>query len=192
MNQVLEEICKFCGVTALAYGNFVYFIDYDDVKYRAQRNESQPYQTYQIGSMYNSEYPMSRGYSITSTSYRDSGGTLTMDNTYNKVTVKDSLYTVDSILPSLYDSESLTNVYAPNHKYASSTGKNDGKYWAWCYMSYRNSNYNHIYYNNNKTVYSGEPVFNGLVAESYLGAGIMRYCVKTSDVSDTDAYNQLK
>ena len=32
MNEVLEEVCKFCGVTAVGEGDKVYFIDYDAIK----------------------------------------------------------------------------------------------------------------------------------------------------------------
>lgn len=182
MNEVLEEICKFCGVTAVAVGTFVYFLDYDALKH-----DVNSYQTYQIGSFYNSEITVNSYHTVSAQSYKATGSNLSMDNTYNKVTVKDSLYTVESILPPMFNNEDLTNVITNNflHTYGFTTGANlchDGKkYFDVTYRSYTNNNYTNTYWNNNGTRYSGTPVINALTAGDYLCAGFFKFNVKTGD-----------
>jgi hypothetical protein len=51
-------------------------------------------------------------------SYTSTGTNLSLDNVYSKVTVRDSLYTVDSIIPSMFENEDLVNV-----KYDSSSNQ---------------------------------------------------------------------
>ena len=113
MNEVLEEVCKFCGVTAVAYGKDVYFLDYDALK-----NASSTYKRYfrhTVGSntavtSATQDCSIYATFDVSAGSYTMTGTNLSLDNVYSKVTVKDSLYTVDSIIPSLFEDEDLQNV----------------------------------------------------------------------------------
>lgn len=49
-------------------------------------------------------------YTLSSDDFAGTDATLTLDPVYNKVTVRDSMYTVDSVLPSLWDEENLRNI----------------------------------------------------------------------------------
>ena len=117
MNEVLEEVCKFCGVTAIAYGKDVYFLDYDALK-----NASASYKRYfrhTVGSntavtSATQDCSLYATFDVSAGSYTMTGTNLSLDNVYSKVTVKDSLYTVESIIPSLFEDEDLQNVMYVN------------------------------------------------------------------------------
>ena len=182
MKEVLEEICKFCGVVAVAVKDIVFLMDYDAIK--AGDNT---YDYFMVNTSSSGWGAYSSSVTVTANQYKATGSTLTMDNTYNKVTVKDSLYTVESILPPMFNNEDLTNVISNNflHTYGFTTGKNkthDGeKYFDVTYRSYTNNNYTNTYWNNNGTRYSGTPVINALTAGDYLCAGFFKFNVKTGD-----------
>lgn len=187
MNEVLEHLCKFCGVVAVAVKDIVFLMDYDAIK--AGDNT---YDYFKTNTSASGSGTYSSSVNVTADQYKATGSTLTMDNTYNKVTVKDSLYTVESILPPMFNNEDLTNVISNNflHTYGFTTGKNkchDGKkYFDVTYRSYTNNNYTNTYWNNNGTRYSGKPVINALTAGDYLCAGFFKFNVKTGD-TEADA-----
>lgn len=98
MQDVLEEVCQFLGLTAIADGDSVYFLDYDAIK-----NGNVSYYLYSLNS---SEAPtlttLSYYKTITADDYSDSGATLSLDNVYNKVSVKADLYTFETIIPDMF------------------------------------------------------------------------------------------
>lgn len=98
MQEVLEELCQYLGLTAVAEGDSVYFLDYDSIKHG--RN------TYYKYSVDDDSAPslqtISFSKTITAEDYSESGATLSLDNVYNKVSVKADLYTFDSVLPNLF------------------------------------------------------------------------------------------
>ena len=95
---MLEEVCQFLGLTAIADGDSVYFLDYDAIK-----NGNVSYYLYSLNS---SEAPtlttLSYYKTITADDYSDSGATLSLDNVYNKVSVKADLYTFETIIPDMF------------------------------------------------------------------------------------------
>ena len=104
MQEVLEEICQFLGVTAVADGDSVYFLDYDAIKH--ERNS---YYKYEIDSItVPEEVTVSFSKTITAADYSESGATLSLDNVYNKVSVKADLYTFDKVVPDMF--ETLENI----------------------------------------------------------------------------------
>lgn len=96
--DVLEEICRFLGVTAVADRDLVYFLDYDAIK-----NGINDYYKYTIGNPTPSKVTLSFNKTITASDYTDSGASLSIDNVYNKVKVTDDLYTFDDVLPDMFD-----------------------------------------------------------------------------------------
>lgn len=110
MKEVMEEVCKFLGVTAVASGESVYFLNYDDLK---RRSNSASFYEYTVGSP---SSPVTTSVtvrdlkSISASTFAAAGATITVLGTYNKVTVHDSLYKVESIIPSLYENSDLANV----------------------------------------------------------------------------------
>lgn len=97
--DVLEEICRFLGVTAVAERDLVYFLDYDAIK-----NGINDYYKYQIDNSTPTKVTINFNKTITSADYSNSGSSLSIDNVYNKVQVTADLYTFNDILPDIFDS----------------------------------------------------------------------------------------
>ncbi|MCF0115071.1 MAG: hypothetical protein HUJ56_06930 [Erysipelotrichaceae bacterium] len=100
MKDVLEEICQYFGLTAIADGDKVLFLDYDAIKHN--RNY---YYRYSVGGTdAGTLTTLSFTKRIAASDYSESGATLSLDNVYNKVSVTDDLYTFDSLIPDVFDS----------------------------------------------------------------------------------------
>ena len=107
--EVLEEICKFLGVTCIADGDSVYFIDYDAVK-----SGRDSYYRYNVGDPSKSKLvTISATKKITASDYSENGATLSLDNIYNKATVKTDLYGYDNIFPDFFDNTKNITVEDP-------------------------------------------------------------------------------
>jgi hypothetical protein len=195
LNEVLEEVLKFLGMSMLADGEYVYILDYDAIK-----DKDRAYYYYNTGSWtrhYVSFPRDSSAYTITKESYASTGSTLTLDNVYSKVTIKDSLYTVKSIIPSLFEDEDLQNahyvdednqnwnwefthqcVFGGKESWLQSAKKRaeDDVYFYWKSRFYENKKYIHYYYDNSGNPISG-PIMNGLNAESLTGVSFARYTI---------------
>lgn len=99
MQEVLEEVCQYLGVTAVAEGDSVYFLDYDAI--RAGMNS---YYKYSIDDeAAPSLETISFSKTIKAEDYSESGATLSLDNVYNKVSIKADLYTFDSVIPDMFE-----------------------------------------------------------------------------------------
>lgn len=127
MKEVLEEICRFLGVTAVAYNRAVYFIDYDAIK-----NGNNYYWSYTIGDATNANLiELSANYAIEGTlgqnTIAEGGQNIVLDDVYNKVTIKDNLYKYTSVIPDVYKyGVNITKSTDPD--LSSSTNVNNGMY----------------------------------------------------------------
>lgn len=121
--EVLEEICQYLGLTAIADGDSVYFLDYDAIK-----NGMNSYYKYAVNTTATPTLEtISYNKTITASDYSESGSSLSLDNVYNKVSIKDDLYTFDTIIPDMYDN--LTNITKSSDSTLSgSTNVNNGMY----------------------------------------------------------------
>lgn len=191
LSEVLEEICKFLGVSAVADGNKVYFMDYDAIKHG-----SNTYYSYSVGSSSSSSTTsFTKSLTITKDSYSNTGARLSLDTVYSKVTVKDSLYKVKSIIPSLFDDEDLQNAHYVseddqrwNYEFTTScvyggkeswldtweTRASDDVYFKIKSRFYENKKYNHYYFTNTGSSTSG-PILNALQAEDLTGVAFAKY-----------------
>lgn len=108
--DVLEEICRFLGVTCIATGAYVMFLDYDAIK-KGISNYFRFSLTYTDDNAH-----LVRGTSLSTTKkitgndYADSDANLSLTDTYNKVTVKDDLYTFEQISPDIWNDGKLINI----------------------------------------------------------------------------------
>lgn len=103
--DVLEAICRWACVTAVAKGDTVYLIDYDSVK-----KGNVPTLTINLttGSKTTSTRQTAR-HIIYGDTYATSETSLSLDKIYNKVTVKDDADDYDAMLVDLYeDAENIT------------------------------------------------------------------------------------
>ena len=104
--DVLYQLCQFLGYSLTTYHDDVYIIDYDAIKRGVN--------TYYKYSLENENNPtrvtLSDTYAIGENSHADNGAKVSLDDVYNKVSVKDEYYTFDSVLPELGDEKFETNM----------------------------------------------------------------------------------
>lgn len=125
LQEVLEEICQYLGFTCIAKGNEVLFLDYDAIK-KGMNN----YYQYTIGNITTpSTVTLEQTKSIGGDDYTSNGATLSLDNVYNKVIVKDSLYAFEEIIPSLFNKDNIVNITASSDaELSTSTSVKNGAY----------------------------------------------------------------
>jgi hypothetical protein len=85
-------------VSAVADGSSVYFLDYDAIK--KGENDYYEYQVQGTGKPTLRTFCFTK--TITANDYSDSGATLSLDNVYNKVSIKADLYTFDTVIPDMF------------------------------------------------------------------------------------------
>ena len=115
-NEVLEEICRYLGVTAISDKDYVWFLDYDALK-----NGNSYYYYYSIDGGNGTRIQMNFTKGIVGKDYSANGATISLDNVYNKITVKADLNDYDSIIPSLYDN--LINITSDTDEYVTKQTK---------------------------------------------------------------------
>lgn len=120
--EVLEEICKFLGLVCVSYGDSVYLLDLDAINHNINT-----FVKYEIGSTSYTTVQLSDTIAIEQSKYRGGNNTISLDNVYNKVSVKDSFYTFDSVIKDLYDTKNnITKATDPD--LSSSTNVEKGMY----------------------------------------------------------------
>ena len=122
--EVLEEICKYLGYVCVGDGDKLYMLDYDGIK-----NGVNSYTIYNIGNTTPTQnnVTINKTQAISQTDYMGGANNISLDNVYNKVSVKDSFYTFDSIIPSIYDG-GVNVTKSTDSALASSTNINNGMY----------------------------------------------------------------
>jgi len=201
MNEVLEEVCKFCGVVAVAEGKDVYLVDYDAIKggnntYYGYSISQSPIDASTSYSPSTTTATRSSSFTIDASAYTKTGTTLSLNTVYSKVTVKSNLYQVNSIIPSLFEDEDLRNVqyvdednqnwnYEPADRTCVYGGKEswldswekraeDDVYFYIKSRFYTNTKYNHYYFDASGGEVSG-PIYNGLQAEQLTGVSFAKF-----------------
>ena len=113
LQEVLEEICKYMGYVCLQWGDSIYFIDYD--MYTVNKT--------MIGLRWDKETKWltenmvaisGSNNIITEESYKETGGSMSLDDVFNKVTVNCNYYNIDNLIPDLFDDDLLTNRLGEN------------------------------------------------------------------------------
>lgn len=127
-NEVLEEICRYLGLTAIADKDSVYFIDYDYLKYNKIICNTQ-YFKYKVGDETDKGEKVKIQFTkeISIDDYASDDSTISMDSVYNKVTVKADLHDFEDVIPDMYENgKNITSDFDNN--LASSSNINDGMY----------------------------------------------------------------
>lgn len=122
MSEVLEEICKYYGVTCLQEGDTMYFIDFMYFK-----NTSAPTQmsckyysklnNYAAGNNYRTLSGVVSG--LTQDDMRGSDASVSFEPVYNKCVVKANTYASERIVQSIFDDDYLTNRISGDNYYQS-------------------------------------------------------------------------
>lgn len=107
--EVLEEICRFLGVTVIADKDIVWLVDYDSIK-----SQNPQYYRMYISQAFTPIKSSLETYNeiktITGSDYADTGATISLTDVYNKVTVKDDLYTFNQLSPDIFSDNKLINI----------------------------------------------------------------------------------
>ena len=114
---MLSEFCKYMGLSLVVHNAELYFIDYEytgGIYYR-----------YNLTDDSVDEVTLYDVYTITADSYKETGATLSYDDTYNKISIKDNLYEVKGMIPNMM--ENLVNQNGDSNKYYESTATIDKK-----------------------------------------------------------------
>lgn len=96
--DVIEEICRYFNVCVTTWGEDVYFIDYDAI-----RGGVNTYYRYAIGD--DSEgvkVTLASTVTVDGSMYRSAGGTLSLDDVYNRIKVKSSFYNYTNLIPDVF------------------------------------------------------------------------------------------
>lgn len=165
LEEVLEEVCKYLGVTCFEYQNYLYFMDY---QWLAQ-NDNIPMAFYKRNSsgevVYQGLSTIGGLYTIKDGTYMGNGATISMDTIYNKATVNCSIYDIEDLIPDMWDDDSLDNRYGDwtkcsyvpafgKKEYINRKGKDvyedtDDRYQVYVHRILDHDNYTSHYYNPN-------------------------------------------
>lgn len=108
--QVLEEMCRYMGLTATQIGKYIYLLDYG-----AMKVENPTYRRYSKANDYGSSQGVSTtSNTITKYDIRGTSSSINWEQIYTKVSVKDSFYKPEYYTPDLFEDDYLTNVYNPD------------------------------------------------------------------------------
>lgn len=211
--EVLEEISKFFGLSCMAIGSDIYFLDYDGIK----RNEKTYYKVNLNAGTKTSVNLDIRTKAINGVDYAKNGGQISLDNVYNKVTVKDSLYSFNAIIPSLFDDTvnitsnsdtelSNTDIDSSHDAYCEVLGNDRNHTIAFISKIYSNENLNNYTYKDTCAVavqYLNNPKFkfynydtpkatyNYTDTRSLHGALLAKFFVKKLEKKETEVDSEL-
>lgn len=107
--SVLSQLCMWLNVSAQAYKDEVYFLDLDAVQ-----NMYKEYYYYTNGTDKPTTVNLLDRRFITQDSYKGNDNTISLDDVYSRIKIKDKFNKYDSILPDIFDERSLTNITAVN------------------------------------------------------------------------------
>lgn len=136
MLTIVEETCRYLGLTCLQWKTNLYFVDYQVMhnkdrfsvtRYPKSTSYAQGYSSYTETAM-----------TVTAESYKASNATISFEPVYNKCVVRANMYAIDNIIPDLFGDEYLTNRIDPDNFYANfevtPIWSND-TYWEWSWSN---------------------------------------------------------
>lgn len=93
--EILEEFCRFFGLTLASYGDDIYFIDYNNLN---------KFKLYNLNDDSESDiiYDFKHTVILNKNLYKDSSTNISYDDTYNKITIKNNLYEMQDLVPPLF------------------------------------------------------------------------------------------
>lgn len=185
--EVLEELCRYMGVTAVAINTVVYLIDPDYLK-----GSQSVYNVYDINT--GRQFTTSYVNTWIIDNYTQNGATISLDVVFNKVILKDNLYSFDSIIPSIWDDNKLINYggmwnYNNEIEVVDEDGKG-GKHKCF-FKYYYNPDYKSYYYHQSTLSPAAAPkTIDYAATQEYVGATICRAYFKKVE-EDDDIINNI-
>lgn len=180
MLDVLFYICQYYNLTCVADGLKVWFLDYTALKEGVNT-----YYHYTVAGSYVGLETISDTHAIVASDFAGPGSELSLGNTYNTVRVVDSLYSFDSVIPSIWDIEYLTNWQGANTIQVVNELFKGDKYKCF-FKYYKHSSYKSYYYNKTTMAAYTPTAMNYATTQNYVGATIVKH--KSDQVDD---YNKL-
>jgi len=121
LDEILDEICKYLGFTAIQWRKYLYFVDYqylepNDVLKACKYNKSSGYHLDSTGG---SGKTLDAMYEVTASSYRSGGASISLEPVYNKVIVNANMYAIEDFIPNPFDDDYITNRINSANTYAS-------------------------------------------------------------------------
>lgn len=122
LKEVLEEICRYLGYTAIQYKTMLYLVDMQSLSTEtwnsgtttgastmarwAYKFTSADDFTTESTNYYNN---LSKKITLDQSMFRGTGSDISLEAIYNKIVVKDSFYEIDHFIPDMFKDEKLTN-----------------------------------------------------------------------------------
>lgn len=110
LETLMTEVMKYLGYTAYQWKGNLWLTDYalfNSSDYRTGMSEEVAYAHYTVGYASGTTENIKSVADVDPDRFRGTGADVSMDNIYNKITVKDSLYEVEGLLPDLFDENVL-------------------------------------------------------------------------------------
>jgi len=145
--EVFESILMFLGLTAVDFGSKIFILDFDGIK-----NNYNTYFKYSTTNnfstyTYTTSSTLSNTKNITgSTDIKMNGSKIELDKTFNQIGIKTSMYYNDSVIPEIFNEDSLVT-YDTDEDFEVNTTYNN-KLTHYFYKFYKHNNYQSTYYNN--------------------------------------------
>lgn len=118
LEDVLEKIMTYLGMTIIADGDSVYIIDYDHI----YGNSGNPdFFKINIADKSETTVTIESNPTINGTDFAENGAQISLSKVFNKVTVIDKWHEVENIFPDLYDEKHLTRIYPVEEYYPTQT-----------------------------------------------------------------------
>lgn len=106
-DEVLEEMCKYLGLTVLQWNDMLYFIDFQSFHSTEDLYVSRYLKSNNYAS--HTEMHLAGAKTISADTYRGNSNNISFEPIYNKATVKSNFYFVDNFIPDIFEEEYLTN-----------------------------------------------------------------------------------
>jgi hypothetical protein len=189
--EVLEEMSRYLGLTAMQIGEYLYLVDYG-----AMKVQNPSYQLYHKADDYATPTTATTSYStVEQKDIRGDGSNINFEQIYTKVSVKDSFYKPEYYTPDFWKEDYITNVYNPDQPwtckeneyvlfmgiamlpYISAKGKFEYEAADYPYQyfnrRYTNKYYEGIYYNSDLTPYTPSDMTHSALTRDYIGGTLV-------------------
>lgn len=164
--EVLEEICKYFNLTMYAYGQKIYMIDYCAIK-----SEYHLHWNYDLINDTCNPVLLFINYELSDDLDLIGESSISINNTYNKVSVEADVYPYEKMMPDMFDDiEQIGNLY---YDYI------EDKEGYMFYMFVKNPNYQSYYYNKDtySRVYPSTIDYDTI--QNYFGATLVKHSFET-------------
>lgn len=107
LDAVLEEICRYLGVTCIQWKDKLYFVDYQ--VFHGRENMYMTYFAKATDYAQGSNVYLDSAYTIDAQTYMGESNDISFQPIYNKVKVKANFYDAEYFIPNIFDDRFLTN-----------------------------------------------------------------------------------